>query len=167
MFKKGFLFAKKLSLKDRRIILINLRKHSDNVEDMKRILSDYIEFPNFSSIYDEYNFFIGFMIGISYITREDLEDELIKLKKILNILDIPDLDQYYITANRYFDKNYGKERVVVSLNPKKGALVKAKTRVPKIKDFEKLKEIIEEFKDLYALYKSVEGRRFRFFEKIS
>jgi len=168
-FRKGLKDANKLKVKDRSIFLYKVRKIARNSNDVLEVIKEYFDVPVFRSVIDKYEYISGFLVGISYITRKDVLFELEEMKKLLGIGNISntDLRNYYVLANKYFDKGYGRERIVVSLVPKKGSLAKGKTRVPKEKDFEKLKFLVREFRDLFELYMNIEERKYLFFNKIS
>jgi len=162
MFREGFKAGKNLSLKERRSFFLGL-KYVKSSMDVKKLVEKYVDLPAFKSVVDEYEYLLGFLSGVSYFTKTNLQKDLREYIELLNLKDIPNLWDYYISANRYFDRSYGKERIVVTLRPKKGSLAKGKTRVPKIKDYNRLKKVVGDFKDLLEIYRYIEYRKYRYF----
>ena len=173
LYIEGRRIASLLSIKERMRLLIGLRKDCKDVSDVFNLVEKEIKKKKesgvvFRSVVDRCEFVIGFLSYVSYITKEDIQKEINKLAKELNLLDIPQLCSHYITFLTYRDKRYAvvKERIKITVRPKEGFLGKTTSRVPKINDVNEVKRKVDELRDLCDLYVKAEERKLLFWKKM-
>lgn len=166
LLEEGKKAGKNLPIKVRGKLLWLLRKKAENIDDVIDLVSLYVDFPSFKSVVDKYEFVVGLILGISYITESDVLSEMQEVLRKLNIEDISNIEDYYINFGKYFDSRYNKIRYKVYLAPKKGSLAKETSRIPKEKDPEKIRALVLELRDYIDILEAVRDRRIKFFSKV-
>lgn len=165
MFKKGLKAGKGVSLADRSRILRQMRKCSD-ISDVLPVVRRYVDIPDFKSVVDQYEFLVGFLVGLTYFTRGDIFKEMRSIVKLLNLEGL-NLSEYYIFFSEYVDRRYGKVRYKIDLIPRPGSLAKKTSRTPKVKDPYEAREMVSILREYLELLEVVDRRRTAFLSKIS
>jgi len=166
MFSVGVKLGREIGIKERVRLLRKLSK-AKSKRDVLDIISLEVDLPVFSSIVDEYEFLLGFLSQVAYFTEERIRREMRPLLVALKLENVRDLEDYGLIFSKFFDNRYQVWRYRIELLPKPGSLAKKTSRHPRVKDPEKIRELLGDLKDYLALLRAVKGRRFSFFEKLS